>query len=308
MEMAIEETMATEKSMKKKRDRRFVTPKYVVFISIAFLAVITQVPFVITLYFSTLDWNLLYPQLGKQFVGLSNYAHLFTDVLFYQAVWTTLKLSVIILSVSLVIGLLLATMLHRQFVGKTIVRNLLFAPFLVMTTVTALVWKNMMMDPSYGFIAALFKLLGMTPPDIIGNHPVATVVTVAVWSWTPFMMLILHAALESIPEEVMEASRMDGAGRVTTFFHIVLPFLQQYVFICVLLGSIMIIPLFGEIALITAGGPGKVTTNLSYFVFEEAFHGYNLGSASASGVVASFITMFFGSILIRMFQGRKGTA
>ncbi|WP_050184515.1 carbohydrate ABC transporter permease [Domibacillus robiginosus] len=288
-----------------KKSNKQITPRPLVYVSVGFLALVTQVPFVLTLYYSTLNWNLQYPKRGKEFVGLANYKALFTNTEFLQAFIVTLKLTVLILILSLVLGLALAILLHRKFPGKGIVRSMLFAPFLVMTTVTTLVWKNMILDPSYGFLAALFKLFGMTPIDVIGNYPTLTIVLVATWTWTPFMMLILHAALESLPEEMMEAAAIDGASRMYTFIYIVLPFLKQYIFICVLLGAIMILPLFGEIALITAGGPGQTTTNLSYFVYEEAFQGYSIGSASASGVVASLVTLVIGTVLIRIFN-KKG--
>lgn len=292
---------------KMKSGSKTLTPRPLVYVSVGFLALITQVPFVVTLYYSTLRWNLLYPERGKHFVGLDNYKNVLTDPEFLHAVWVTLKLTASILCLSLIAGFLFALLLHRKFPGKTIVRSMLFSPFLVMTSVTTIVWKNMMLDPSYGFLAALFKMVGLTPIDMVGQHATLTVIVVAVWTWTPFMMLILHAALESVPEEMLEAAQIDGAGRIGTFFHVLLPYLKPYTFICTLLGAIMIIPLFGEIALITAGGPGKETTNLSYLVFQKAFHGYNIGTASASGVLASLITLIVGTLLIRLFT-RKGAA
>jgi len=204
---------------------------------------------------------------------------------------------------SLIFGMILALLLNRQFRGRGLARTLLITPFLVMPTVSAVMWKDMLLNPAFGLISSSLAALGGPRIDWINNYPMFSIVLIVTWEWTPFMMLILLAGLQSLQQEYLEAAQIDGAGRIETFYYIILPHLQRYIEIGVLLEVLFVLNIFGEIFVTTTGGPAIDTTTLTFDIFEEAFSRWNVGRASAYGIIAvilaNIVTIFF----LRIIRG-----
>jgi sorbitol/mannitol transport system permease protein len=267
--------------------------------ALIFMIVVTQLPFVATLVISFFDWNALYPN-DRHFTGLSNYTSVLTTPDLLKSVWTTVLLTVTVVLVSLVLGLVLALLLNRPFRGRAAVRTMLIAPFLVVPVAAALLWKHVLFNPEYGLInGVLHWILGNSAPqpDWISQMPLTAVEASLVWQWTPFMMLILLAGLQSRDPEQIEAARMDGAGEWQVFVHITLPHLRRYLELGVLLGSIYIVQNFDAVFTITSGGLG--TANLPYTVYQTFYQAHENGLASAVGVL-----VVIGSIAIATFALR----
>ena len=274
--------------------------------ALIFTIVVTQVPFIATLIISSLNWNILRPG-ERAFTGLSNYKFVFTDARLRVAVLNTILLTVAVVLGSLLVGLGLAILLDRRFPGRGLARTLLIAPFLVMPVASALLWKHALYNPSYGLfdgiINAIWRLFGAQQGptvDWISANPMAAVVTALVWQWTPFMMLILLAGLQSLPPDVLEAARMDGATGIRTFRYITLPHLRQYLELSVLLGSIYVLQTFDAVFTITQGGPGTATTNLPYEIYLTMFRKYEYGQAAAAGVVVVIGTIIVATFALRV--------
>lgn len=264
--------------------------------------VVTQLPFVVTLYYSTLDWNLLHPEDGKKFVGLSNYTQAFTDATFRAAAWNTVVITASAVLVSMLFGVGCAMLLDRKFVGRGVVRTLLISPFLVMPIAAALLWKYAAYNPVFGLLNAPAALFGADPTDWVSSFPVASIVAVLVWQWTPFMTLIVLAGLQSQSMETMEAARVDGAGPWQAFRFVTFPHLRQYIELGLLLGSIYLVQTFDAIFTITQGGPGTATTNLPYFLYLEAFRAFDIGQAAALGVVVVIATIIVSTFALRVIS------
>lgn len=279
--------------------------------AIVYLAVLTQAPFVVTLWYSIHKWILDQPELGRPLVGLDNFRYEITqDTVFQQAVLTTLTITVMILATCLILGLGFALLLNRRFPGRGVIRALMIAPFFVMPTVNAVVWKNFLFDPITGIFDWILTSLHFSRVDFLTNYPKLSIVAIASWQWTPFMMLILLAGLQGMSEEVREAARLDGASGLGEFRYITLPLLARYIELCVLLGTIYVLNLFGEIRVATAGGPGTQTTTVPYYVY-QTIHDYNdVGSAAVLGVLAvifaSIIAAGLLRLLIRTFREGMG--
>ncbi|WP_107068063.1 sugar ABC transporter permease [Streptomyces sp. CT34] len=267
--------------------------------ALLFMIVVTQIPFVFTVIFSFQSWNLVRPG-SQHWVGLGNYANVFTDSAFRGALFTEIEMTLLAVALSMVLGIGLAVLLDRKFPGRGIVRTLLIAPFLIMPTVAGLLWKTTMLDPVYGIANYLLRLVGAAPVDFVSRFPMASIVTVLVWQWTPFMMLIVLAGLQSQSGEVLEAARVDGAGPWTTFRAITVPHLRAYIELGVLLGAIYLVNTFDVIFMTTQGGPGTATTNLPYYLYQRAFLGFDVGQASALGVVTVVGTIVVASVALRM--------
>ncbi len=180
--------------------------------ALLFTIAITQAPFVVTLWYSMQSWNLVRPG-SEHFVGLSNYVDVFADSTFRTAALNTILITGSCVVVSLLLGLGLALLLDREFIGRGVVRTLLITPFLVMPVAGALLWKTTMFDPVYGIVNFVLAPFGAGETDWVSQYPMFTVVAALVWQWTPFMMLLLLAGLQSQSKEVLEAASVDGATR-----------------------------------------------------------------------------------------------
>ncbi|GAA1821022.1 sugar ABC transporter permease [Planosporangium flavigriseum] len=265
--------------------------------ALIFAIVVTQIPFLVTLYLSTFGWNALRPG-ERRFVGLDNYAAVLTDARLRAALLNTVVLTASAVLVSLVLGLGLALLLDRRFPGRGVVRTLLITPFLVMPIAAALLWKHAIYNPTYGLINGL--LGGHT--DWVSNYPMVAVVATLVWQWTPFMMLILLAGLQSQSEEVLEAARVDGAAPRQVFTRMTLPHLRQYLELGALLGSIYLVQTFDAVFTITQGGPGTATTNLPYEIYLTTFRKFEYGEAAAAGVVVVIGTIIVATFALRVIS------
>jgi sorbitol/mannitol transport system permease protein len=270
--------------------------------------VVTQIPFVITIWYSLQSWNLLRPG-SREFVGLANYGKVFSDAGFRNAVVNTVVFTASAVLFSVIVGLVLAILLDQRFRGRAMVRTLLISPFLVMPVAGALLWKTTMLNPVFGIVNWVLKPFGVGTLDWASRFPMWTIITVAVWQWTPFMMIILLSGLQSQSTDILEAARVDGAGNWQIFRRLTLPHLRTFLELCVLLGSIFIVQTFDSIFIITQGGPGQATTTLPYFLYLQAFRRFEIGEAAALAIVTTVGTIIIATIALRvlsnLFKGEE---
>jgi len=259
--------------------------------------VVTQLPFLVTAYLSTQGWNALRPG-ERTYVGLDNYAHVLTDFRLRAALVNTVTLTGSAVAASLLIGLGLAVLLDRRFPGRGVVRTLLISPFLVMPMAAALLWKHAIYNPTYGLINGIVG----GNNDWASQYPMTAVVVTLVWQWTPFMMLIIIAGLQSQTTEMLEAARVDGAGTWQTFTQITLPFIRPYLELGALLGAIYLVPTFDAVFSITQGGPGTATTNLPYEIYLTTFRKFEYGEAAAAGIVVVIGTIVVNALALRVIS------
>lgn len=272
--------------------------------AIIYLVILTQIPVIFTLYYSTTNWNFLRPD-RTRFVGLQNYLDFIQDSDNLGILWNTLVFSFSVVILSLILGMILALLLTREFRGRGLARTLLITPFLIMPTVSAVMWKNMLFNPTNGLISPALMTFGGPQVDWINTFPMASIVTIVTWEWTPFMMLILLAGLQSLEQEHMEAAQIDGAGPISIFRFIILPHLSRYIEIAVLLETLFVLNIFGEIFVTTTGGPATDTTTLTFNIYLEAFKRWNVGRASAYGVFAVILANILTLIFLRIIRGQS---
>lgn len=270
--------------------RRLVMPA--LFISIA----LTQIPFLVTVFVSLLNWNQLRPD-DISFAGLSNYFSVFASGDFLESLVATVTITGSAVILSLLLGLAFAMLLDRKFLGQGIVRTLMITPFLVMPAAAALIWKYSMLDVNVGMVNVALNAVGLPSISFNTDLPAVTIIILLTWQFTPFMMLILLAGLQSQSKEILEAASVDGAGPVRTFQFMTLPHLRQYIEIATLLGGIMLLQMFDPIAIMTKGTGG--TKTLPYLLYERAFIGLDIGQAAAFGVITVIITIGVASLALR---------
>jgi sorbitol/mannitol transport system permease protein len=275
--------------------------------ALLFTIVVTQVPFVLNIYYSLTDWT-VNPPSPREFVGVANYRELAGDEFFREAAVTSIVMTVSAVLLSLAFGTLLAVLIDRQFFGRGIVRTLLITPFLIMPVVAGLVWKDQMFSKLFGVINWGLERVSVEPIAFVSNHPTFSIVTVLVWQWTPFMMLIVLAGLQSQSQDVLEAAKVDGATPFGTFRQLTLPHLRRYLELGALLGTIYLVQVFDHIDVMTGGGPGS--TNIPRFVYERSIGGgWLFGQASAYSIVVVVASIIVATAALRvlssLFKGEE---
>ncbi len=271
--------------------------------SVVVLLVWMIVPLALTVWFSLQRYNLLDPTVSG-FAGLDNYTYLVTDPDFWVSLQNTLVLVGSVLIITVGLGTLLAVLFDQPFPGRGVARLLAVAPFFVMPTVAALIWKNLMMHPIYGVFGAVARAFGLEPIDWFAQFPMVSVIVIVSWEWLPFALLILLTAVQSLDHEQREAARMDGAGAVAQFFFITLPHLRRAISVVVMIETIFLLTVFAEIFVTTSGGPGNATTNLAFLIYARALLQFDVGGGSAGGVVAIVLANIVALFLVRSIARR----
>jgi sorbitol/mannitol transport system permease protein len=266
--------------------------------SVLLLLVWMIVPLAMTLWFSFQNYNLLSPA-SVSFAGFFNYEFFYTDPAFFQSIWNTLVIVLGVLFITVVGGIAIALLLDQPIFGQGIVRILVISPFFVMPPVAALIWKNMIMHPGYGVFADIAKLFGQQPIDWFAQYPLFSIVLIVAWQWLPFATLILLTALQSLDGEQKEAAEMDGANFFNRFIYLVLPHLARAITVVILIQTIFLLGVYAEILVTTNGGPGYASTNLAFLIYRTALLGYDVGGASAGGIIAVVLANIIAFFLMR---------
>ena len=235
---------------------------------------------------------------GLDWVGFQNYSRFLGSSSFWPSVQTTLILVGGIIVITVVLGVLLAMLLDQPMWGQGVVRILVISPFFVMPTVSALVWKNMFMDPVNGILAHLWRAFGGDPVVWLSDVPIFSLILILSWQWLPFATLILLTAIQSLDSEQLEAAEMDGANPIARFFFIILPHLSRAATIVILIQTIFLLSIFAEIFVTTGGSFG--TRTLTYLIFQRVVDSQNIGLGSAGGVYAIILANIVAFFLMRI--------
>ncbi|WP_197975541.1 carbohydrate ABC transporter permease [Rhizobium sp. CFBP 8762] len=258
------------------------------------------VPLALTLWFSFQRYNLQNP-LVTGFAGITNYKLLLSNARLWVSILNTLVLVGSVLVITVISGVFFAVIFDQDFWGRNVARLLVTAPFFIMPTVSALIWKNLLMHPVNGFFSYVSRWLGLPVVDWFVQVPMFSIIMIVSWQWVPFATLILVTAMQSLDREQLEAARMDGAKGFSMFWNITLPHLQRSISVVVMIECIFLLSVFAEILVTTSGGPGLATTNLSYFIYMRALLQWDVGGASAAGVIAIVLANIVAAFLIRTF-------
>jgi len=267
--------------------------------AVIMVAVVTQGLFLATIILSFVKWVVIRPDMGISFAGFKNYAWIFSVPQTYEVIWNTISMTAISLALCLSLGMVFALLLNRYFPLQKLCRTLILIPFFMMDAVVGIIWKTLLLHPSFGISGHLAQLMGFAPPDFIGQHAFSTVIMMIVWRWTPFFVLILLAGLQGISSEVIESAKIDGASAVRTLFQIKIPAIRYHVEVATMLGLIFILKVFGLIYVTTSGGPGFETTNLPFQVYKINHLKWDVGQASGYATLMVIMTLV---VIIMLFK------
>ncbi|TDA21166.1 sugar ABC transporter permease [Extibacter muris] len=301
MKNGMEPMSKIARNMKKKYpvERSFVVPACVI------VAVATQVPFILTIIFSALQWNIVRPDQGITISGLSNFIYYLGNPEFYMICLQTIVMIGAALLSCLVFGYLIALMLDCDIPGKTISRTLILSPFFIMTTTTGVLWKTVILNTNFGWVGMIADWMGIKAVDFVSYYARPLVVFLFVWQWMPFFVLVLLGGLQGIPGEVLERASLDGCSWFEMVFKIKLPMIFNHMQVALMLGLIFLVKEFGLILTTTGGGPGQKSYTLTYYIYKTLFSGSNVGRAAALSVITVVVTLTVINLIFRAIKKRR---
>jgi len=265
-------------------------------------AVFLGYPIVRAIYISLFDWGIFGP---NEFVGLGNYLSLFEDSRFWASFFTTARFALIYVPLVMVVSVVLAVLLHRKLPGIAIFRTIIFFPLVVNVAVASIAFK-WLFDPQAGTINQILRLLHL-PDQAWLSEPgwaLIAISLITLWINVGFMVIILLAGLENIPDDLYEAANLDGSNPVQDFFFITLPLLKPIMLIVMILSLVQAFQVFGEVLIMTQGGPFGSTEVLTMLLYEEGFRNFAIGRAAAIGVVITIIIAALSLVQFRIFRQR----
>jgi sorbitol/mannitol transport system permease protein len=266
--------------------------------SVIVLFVWMIVPLAMTIYYSFRLYRLISPD-RTGWTGFRNYIWFVNSPEFWLAITNTLLLVGGVLIITIVLGMLIALLIDQPVWGQGPLRILVISPFFVMPPVAASIWENLFMHPQNGMFASFAQGIGIEPILFMENYPMASVIFIVSWEWLPFATLILLTALQSLSSEQLEAAEMDGASAFSRFRYIILPHATRAITVVILIQTIFLLGIFGEIFTTTQGGPGSASTTLPYMIFKQAIAAKDIGRAAAGGIIAVILANIVAYFLMR---------
>jgi multiple sugar transport system permease protein len=272
--------------------------------ALIFLAALSIWPFVYLIYASFTSYQLAIP-IPIEWVGIDNFTRMMSNPRFWRSLSITAVFALIAVPLQILAGLGLALLLNGVTRGREFYASLFLIPMMVAPIVVGFSW-NLFLNPIYGPLNNFLKMLGFAPPAWAQSPDWAlpTLVLVDTWQWTPFVMIVLLAGLNSIPQRVYEAADVDGSNRWQTFVHIVLPMLFPYMMVAFVLRFIDSFRVFDIIYILTRGGPGTATQNLAYYTYDMGFGRFEFSIAGALSII-QLVLLTGGTMAILSFAKRR---
>lgn len=266
------------------------------------VAVVTQILFLATIFLSFVKWIVIRPDLGKFFTGIKNYVWIFKAPETYQIIGNTILMTALSLILCLILGFCFSLLLNRRFPLRKLCSTLILIPFFMMDAVIGIIWKTLLLHPSFGIAGYLSQMFNSVPIDFFGQHAFISIIILIAWQWTPFFVLIILAGLQGIDPEMIESAKIDGASSIRILFQIEIPALRYHIQVVTMLGLIFIIKVFGLIYVTTRGGPGFTTTNLPYQVYKISYYKWDIGQAASYATLMVVMTLIIIMFLFNFIQ------
>ncbi|WP_099771537.1 carbohydrate ABC transporter permease [Mesotoga sp. H07.pep.5.3] len=284
------------------RKKRSKSILWYVLPAVLVLLAISIYPLIRSITLSLYNYNLLKPD-RINFTGLGNYVNAFTDSNFWNALKRTAYFTVFGVSIELILGMLIALLMNRDFRGKGIVRSLMIVPMILSPVAVGLVWR-ILYDYDAGMVNYFLSFLGVSKHAWLGDQTTALLSLIAtdIWQWTSFCFLVCLAGLENIPQEPFEAARIDGASRLQSFRYLTLPFMKPVLTVVFTLRIIDSVKMFDLVFIMTNGGPGRSTETMNFFIYQTAFKFFHIGRASSYAVILTVLMSFTVSLLIKSLK------
>jgi multiple sugar transport system permease protein len=272
--------------------------------SILALLLLTIFPLIYSLRNTFFGWDLIKPNSQNLFVGLKNYRDVITAPAFQKSLRITIEYSLATVTGTVIFGMILAFVMFQNLPGNVVVRTFAIAAMVISPVIVGTSFK-LMFNPSWGSITWLLSLVKIPNPGYLAGAKTVlpALIFVDIWQWTPLVMVILLAALQSIPSDIYDSSKVDGANAFQTFVHITLPYLKSSLMLAVLIRTMDSLRTFDLIFSMTMGGPGTASQNLNLLMYNTGFEFFQISKASAMAIILLIIITLFSNIIIKAFGG-----
>lgn len=297
--------MAKTKKVRKKITLRqnltgytFILPSFIGFILFMIYPILNS------FYLSFMDWNMFLGAEGSSFIGLENYKDVFANEYFVAGMTNNFKLVVLAVPLLIATSLLLATLLNGNIFGRGFIRTMYFMPYVATITAAAVVFSAIF-HYQYGPVNEFLRMIGISNPPgwtASSDWALPTVALFWVWKNLGYCVVIFLAGLQGISRTYYEAASIDGASKISQFFHITLPLVSPTTFFLTITSVIASFQIFAEVNVMTQGGPGTATYTTVFHIFEQAFERFNMGYASAVSWVFFLVIVF---VTILQWWGQK---
>jgi len=277
-----------------------------IFIGFAFLfpyfilwATFNICPIIYGFYISLHDWQ---PLLDSEYIGFKNYNSLYKTNRFWISLQNTFIYSIIVIPLIIILGLSFALMLHKQKIkGKVFIESSFFFPYLLNVSIVSIVWV-FLLDPDVGLINLYLKKIGLNPPTFLNDSfwVIPTIAFVTAWWLSGYRMIIFRAALNSIPTDIYENAKLEGANYFQILYHITLPLIKPAMLFAIVMTLVGGLRTFGQVIIMTAGGPGLSSEVLALYMYRLAFEFLNFGQAAAVGFILFFIMAILSLIVFKI--------
>lgn len=284
------------------------TPYLFIGPAVILIVLLAIVPLAYSVYISLLNYNLSLPNSLIKWTGLDNYTYMLTNGPFMKSIGWTLVFTFFTVLLNVTLGMILALILNNEKVSRQtkIFKSLFILPMMLAPVVSTTMWK-IMFGAIYGPINYLFESLGLQAVAWTGETLPAkiAVIIIDVWGATPFCMLILIAALQTVPKDIYESASIDGANRVKVFFKITLPLTRNFIALVVSLRVMDALKIFDSIMILTDGGPGDSTETMGTMIYKTAFRYMNVGAGSAGAIIFFIIIIFVTLIFMKLIRNDR---
>ena len=269
--------------------------------SIIFILTMIIAPLVYNFSLSFTDWTMAVNKAPK-FIGLANYLEVFKEPRFINSVGRTLIFSVIAIALEALLGIALAVLINRKFHGRRIVQALMLLPVVATPVALGMAWK-LILEPSIGFANVVVTALGFEARKFLATtsfESMLVLILIDVWEWTPLIMLMVYAGLNTIPQDPYESALIDGANKWQTFTQITLPLASSSILVAILMRLIDVVKTFDIIYATTQGGPNFATENINIYAYLNMFSYYEFGKAAAISVLFFIVVMGIGGGFLKV--------
>lgn len=265
-------------------------------------------PLLYNIFISLHDFDLKRLYLGTPFIGLKNYISALTSNYFWSAVGRTLYFTIASVGIELILGIMIALVLNRDFWGRDFVRSILLLPWAIPTVVNGIMWK-WIYNSNYGALNGILKQLGLihSYQNWLG-HPITAmnmVILADVWKTTPFVAIMILAALQTIPDSLYEAAQIDGAGPWQAFQHLTLRLIRPSILVVLVIRTMEAFRVFDIIYIITRGGPADGTQVITYFTYNETFNNLNFGLGASLAYLTSLVILVMALIYMKLLRSES---
>ena len=280
---------------------------FMVLPALAVMLIMTVWPMLSTVYYSFTDFRLLRRNIS--YIGLKNYINLLTNEYFLASVWNTVKFTLLTVTFEVFLGFWTAIYVNslKDLRLQKILRTVILLPYLFPTVTVALSWR-MMLSPNYGIVNQFLASLNLPVYNWFRDIHTAfgMLVVIDVWQNTPFVFLMIYAAMQSIPTDQYKAARIDGAGTLAQIWYITIPNLKTALTLCTLLRTIDTFRIFDKVNLLTGGGPAGSTTTITQYIYNNGIKSLKFGIGSACAIIMTVLVLVLSCLYIKDVMNQKG--